>query len=133
VSKTGLEEGHFVTYKAQELSGGNGMSVDFAAVQWARRMTGALGGLCNLEPGDLSHLGPLINGMVNLAEQGLPLSDAQLTVILQNMFNKTLIRLQADKGGIVVEFTGGGFEYERFLVRADGRVPNSRYEAKRKT
>lgn len=106
------------------------MSVDFAAVQWARRMTEALGGLRNLEPGDLSRLGPLINGMVNLAEQEVRLSEQQLTVILQNMFNKTLTRLQADKGGVVVEFTGGGFEHERFLVRADGRVPNSRYEAK---
>jgi hypothetical protein len=111
--------------------GGNGMSVDFAAVQWARRMTEALGGLRNLEPGDLSRLGPLVSGMLSLAEQGLSLSDAQLTVILQNTFNKTLTRLQADKGGVVVEFTGGGFEYERFLIRADGRVPNSRYEAKR--
>jgi hypothetical protein len=109
------------------------MSVDFAAVQWALRMTEALGGLRNLEPGDLSRLGPLVSGMVNLAEQEVRLSEQQLTVILQNMFNKTLTSLQADKGGIVVEFTGGGFEYERFLVRADGRVPNSRYEAKRET
>jgi hypothetical protein len=106
------------------------MSVDFAAVQWARRMAEVLGALRNLEPGDLSRLVPLVNGMAGLAEQGVPLSDPQLTVILQNMFHKTLTRLQADKGGVLVEFTGGGFEYERFLVRADGRVPNSRYEAK---
>jgi hypothetical protein len=106
------------------------MSVDFAAVQWARRMTEVLGAVRNLEPGELGRLVPLVSGMANLAEQGVPLSDPQLTVILQNMFNKTLARLQADKGGVVVEFTGGGFEYERFLIRADGRVPNSRYEAK---
>jgi hypothetical protein len=35
------------------------------------------------------------------------------------------------KGGILVEFTGGGFEYERFLIRTDGKVPNSRYETKK--
>ena len=52
-------------------------------------------------------------------------------VILQNMFSKGLTRIQVDKGGVVVEFTGEGGEYERFLVRANGRVPNSRYEAVR--
>jgi hypothetical protein len=74
--------------------------------------------------------------MLSLAEREIQLSDQQLTVILQNMFNKNLTQIRADKGGVVAEFTGGGFEYERFLVRADGRVPNSRYEAepvKRKT
>jgi hypothetical protein len=106
------------------------MSVDFAAVQWARRMAGALVPLAALEPGDLVRLAPLLKGTVSLAEAGSQLSDQQLTVILQNMFTKSLVRVQADKGGVVVEFTGGGFEYERFLVRADGRVPNSRYEAK---
>ncbi len=55
-----------------------------------------------------------------------------MTVILQNLYNKTLTQIHADKGGVVVEFTGGGYEYERFLVRTDGRVPNSRYEAKAK-
>jgi hypothetical protein len=69
--------------------------------------------------------------MVGLAGEGIQLSDQQLTVILQNMFGKGLTQIQADKVGVVVEFTGGGFEYERFLVRADGRVPNSRYEAER--
>jgi hypothetical protein len=67
--------------------------------------------------------------MVSLAEEEIQLSDQQSTVILQNMFNKDLTQIRADKGGVVAEFTGGGFEYERFLVRADGRVPNSRYEA----
>ncbi len=60
----------------------------------------------------------------------MQLSDQQMTVILQNLYDKTLTQIQADKGGVVVEFTGGGYEYERFLVRTDGRVPNSRYEAK---
>jgi hypothetical protein len=48
-----------------------------------------------------------------------------------NVFNKSLTGLRTDKGDVLVELSGGGFEYERFLVRADGRVPNSRYEAKR--
>jgi len=105
------------------------MSVDFAAVQWARRMAEALGPLGALEPGELSRLAPLLKGMISIADQGVHLSEQQLAVILQNMFNKTLKHVRTDKGGVLVEFTGGGFEYERFLVRADGRVPNSRYEA----
>lgn len=117
-------------YRALEISGGEKVTVDFAAVQWARRITEALRDLRNLEAGDLSRLVPLVEGMADLAEQGIWLSDRQLTVILQNMFTKTLTRVQAGKGGVQVEFTGGGFEYERFLVRADGRVPNSRYEAR---
>jgi hypothetical protein len=113
-----------------EVSGGEEMSVNFSAVQWARRMTEVLGPVRVLESSDLVRLAPLIKGIVGLAEQEIQLSDQQLTVILQNMFDKSLTRLQADKGGVLVEFTGGGFEYERFLVRADGRVPNSRYEAR---
>jgi hypothetical protein len=105
------------------------MSVDFAAVQWARRMAEALEPLRVLEPGELSRLAPLLEGMVNLAEGEIQLSDQQSTVILQNMYSKDLTQMRADKGGIVAEFAGGGFEYERFLIRADGRVPNNRYEA----
>jgi hypothetical protein len=86
--------------------------------------------LLSLMVAELSKLAPLLEGMVSLSGGGTQLSDQQMTVILQNLFNKTLTQIQADKGGIVVEFTGGGYEYERFLVRADGRVPNSRYEAK---
>ncbi len=108
------------------------MAVDFSAVMWARRMTEVLGELRDLEASDLGRLVPLIEGLTALAEQGIRLSDQQLTVILQHLFGKTLTQIQADKGGVLVEFTGGGFEYERFLVRADGRVPNSRYEAQAK-
>jgi hypothetical protein len=105
------------------------MTVDFAAVQWARRIAEVLGPLGALEPDELGKLIPLLEGMVRLAEDGMQLSDQQMTLILQNLYNKTLTQIEADKGGVVVEFTGGGYEYERFLVRADGRVPNSRYEA----
>ena len=106
------------------------MGVDFAAVQWSRRTADALRPLRNLTAGDLRRLVPLIQGMSELPEE-VALTDEQLGVILQNMFAKHLVRIRAEKGGIWVEFTGGGFEYERFLVRSDGRVPNSRYEAKK--
>jgi len=109
------------------------MGVDFAAVQWARRMAEALAPLRILSAGELGRLAPLIQGMADLAERGAQCSDQQLGVILQHMFSKTLTRIEADKGGVLVEFTGGGFDYERFLIREDGRVPNSRYEAKRRS
>jgi hypothetical protein len=32
---------------------------------------------------------------------------------------------------VFVEFAGGGYEYERFLLREDGKVPNNRYETKK--
>jgi hypothetical protein len=106
------------------------MNLDFATVQWARRMAQVLEPLRDLEAEHLIRLAPLIEGMVSLSDQGIRLSDQQLTVILQNMVEKTLTKIQADKGGVLVEFRGGGLEYERFLVRSDGRVPNSRYQAK---
>jgi hypothetical protein len=112
------------------------MTVDFAAVQWARRMAEAIRPLRALESRDLRRLVPLMVAMTTLEKKDIRLTDRQLTVILQNTFSKDLVKIQADKGGALVEFTGGGFEYERFLVRPDGRVPNSRYEAepaKRKT
>ena len=105
------------------------MSVDFAAVQWARRMAEALQPLLGLQPEDIQRLVPLIQALARLPAAAL--SPQQLTVILQGMFSKTLTRLEAEKGGLLVEFTGGGYEYERFLVRTDGRVPNSRYEARK--
>ena len=106
------------------------MAVDFAAVMWARRMSEALDGLRHLGGDDLNRLAPLVKGMAELAGQGTTLSDQQLAVILQHLFAKTLTRIEVDKGGVLVEFSGGGFEYERFLVRTDGRVPNHRYEAR---
>ncbi len=105
------------------------MAVDFDAVMWARHAAEALEPLRSLEASDLGRLTPLIRAMADLAERGVRLSDQQFTVLLQNMYSKSLTQVHAEKGGILVEFTGGGFEYERFLVRSDGRVPNSRYEA----
>jgi hypothetical protein len=47
------------------------------------------------------------------------------------LHTKNLVKLEIHKGGVFVEFTGGGFAYERFLIRADGKVPNNRYESKK--
>jgi hypothetical protein len=69
--------------------------------------------------------------LADLREQGAELSNQQLQVIMQGLRIKDLVRLALEKGGILVEFSGGGFEYERFLIRADGKVPNSRYETKK--
>ena len=107
------------------------VSVDFATVQWSRKMTAAVQNLTGLPPADLRKLASLLDKLADLHEQETELSEQQLQVILQNLYSKDLIRLEPHKGGVFVEFKGGGFEYERFLVRADGKVPNSRYEAKK--
>jgi len=105
--------------------------VDFAAVQWSRKMTAAVQNLTALAPADLRKLGNFLDKLANFSEAGGELSEQQLQVILQNLHTKELVRLETHKGGAFVEFSGGGFEYERFLVRDDGKVPNSRYEAKK--
>lgn len=105
--------------------------VDFATVQWSRKMTAAVQNLTALDPADLRKLGNFLDKLVNFSEAGGELSEQQLQVILQNLHTKELVRLEAHKGGALVEFSGGGFEYERFLVRDDGKVPNNRYEAKK--
>ena len=107
------------------------ISIDFAPVQWSRKMTAAVQSLSGLLPGDLRQLAVLLEKLADLHEQETELSEQQLQVILQNLYTKDLVRLEPHKGGVFVEFSGGGFEYERFLVRADGKVPNNRYEAKK--
>lgn len=107
------------------------VSIDFAAVQWSRKMTAALQSVGGLPPGDLRQLAGFLDKLADLHEQKIELSEQQLQVILQNLYSKDLVRLEPHKGGVYVEFSGGGFEYERFLVRADGKVPNNRYEAKK--
>lgn len=126
------------------------MNVDFATVQWARRMTAALASLFNddddnddklaaieslegLSPDDKRKLSQLVEKLGVLPQNIGGLSPLQLQVILQNLHTKDLVSMAANKGGIFVEFTGGGFEYERFLVRADGKMPNNRYESKKAT
>ena len=107
------------------------VSTDFAAVQWARKMTAAIESLSGLSPDDMRKLGHFLQTLADFRAAGGELSAPQLQVILQNLHVKHLVRLEPDKGGAAVEFTGGGFEFERFLIREDGKVPNFRYEAKK--
>ncbi len=108
-------------------------SVDFATVQWARKMSAMAPLFAGLAPADLRKLSNFFDKLADLRENEGMLSEQQLQVIMQGLYTKTLVSLEPQSGGIYVEFTGGGFEYERFLVRPDGKVPNSRYEAKKAT
>jgi hypothetical protein len=105
--------------------------VDFATVQWARKMAGLAQNLAGLAPDDLRKLGNFLEKLADLRQQEGELSDAQLQVIMQGLRTKELVKLALEKGGVLVEFSGGGFDYERFLLRVDGKVPNSRYETKK--
>ena len=104
---------------------------DFTSVQWGRKMSELVGNFDGLSPSELRKLSRFLNAFAELRENEAELTQPQLTVIMQNLRSKDLVRLETHKGGIYVEFTGGGFEYERFLLRADGRMPNSRYESKK--
>ena len=104
---------------------------DFASVQWGRKLMTLAQPLNVLSPGELQKLAQFLNQWAKLRENGAELSEAQISVILQNLRLKDLVKLETQKGGVYVEFTGGGFEYERFLLRDDGRMPNSRYESKK--
>ena len=104
---------------------------DFASVQWGRKLMTLAQPLSALSPDELRKLGRFLNQWANLRENGVELSEAQMAVIMQNLRLKELVKLETQKGGVYVEFTGGGFEYERFLLRDDGRMPNSRYESKK--
>jgi len=104
---------------------------DFASVQWGRKMSTLAQNFRGLSPEELRKLSSFLNKLAGLRQEEGELSDAQLLVIMQNLRSKELVKLERHKGGIMVEFSGGGFEYERFLLREDGRMPNSRYEAKK--
>lgn len=104
---------------------------DFASVQWGRKLMTLAQPLNVLSPGELQKLAQFLNQWAKLRETGVELSEAQMAVIMQNLRLKELIKLENQKGGVYVEFSGGGFEYERFLLRDDGRMPNSRYESKK--
>ena len=104
---------------------------DFASVQYGRKMSALAQNFAGVSPDDLRKFSLFLTKLVDLRENEGELSDPQLNVIMQNLRTKELVSLTVDKGGILVEFTGGGFEYERFLLREDGRMPNSRYESKK--
>lgn len=104
---------------------------DFASVQWGRKMSALAKNFQGLSPDELRKFSVFLQKLADLRHSEAELSEAQLTVIMQNLRGKELVRLESQKGGVLVEFTGGGFEYERFLLRDDGRMPNSRYESKK--
>ncbi len=105
--------------------------VDFPTVQWARKMGALAQHFAGVAPADLRKLSNFLDKLAGVREQGGELSEQQVQVILQGLRSKELVKLELEKGGVLVEFSGGGFEYERFLIRADGKVPNSRYETKK--
>ncbi len=104
---------------------------DFAGVQYGRKMSALAKQFDGMSPDDLHKFGVFLIELANLRENEAELSDRQLEVIMQNLRQKELVSLEAHKGGVFVELAGAGFEYERFLLRDDGRMPNSRYESKK--
>lgn len=106
--------------------------IDFATVQWARKMGTLTQNFAGLSPTDLRKLSNFLKELADFRENEGELSAQQLQVILQGLHVRDeLVKLEPHKGGAFVEFRGGGYEYERFLVRADGKVPNNRYEMKK--
>jgi len=106
--------------------------VDFSTVQWARKMVALGQQLAGLSPTDLRKLSNFLKKLAALRDGEATLSEQQLQVIMQSLhLRDELTILEARKGGVYVEFTGGGYAYERFLIREDGKVPNSRYETKK--
>jgi hypothetical protein len=105
--------------------------VDFPTVQWARKMSALAQNFASLAPADLRKLSNFLDKLADLRQQEGELTEQQLQVIMQGLHSKELVKLELVKGGVSVEFSGGGFEYERFLLRDDGKVPNSRYETKK--
>ncbi|HEX9921244.1 MAG TPA: hypothetical protein VGD99_01155 [Anaerolineae bacterium] len=106
-------------------------TVDFKTVQWARKMTTLAQNVAGLAPADLRKLGSFLDKLAGLRENEAELTEPQLQVIMQSLHTRDLVKLEPTKGGVLVEFTGGGFEYERFLLRPDGKVPNHKYESKK--
>lgn len=104
---------------------------DFKSVQYGRQMSVLARQFDGVAPDDLRKFAGFLEKLADFRAAEGSLSDAQLAVIFQNLRTKTLVSLQPHKGGALVEMTGGGFEFERFLVRDDGRMPNNRYESKK--
>jgi hypothetical protein len=104
---------------------------DFASVQYGRKMSTLARQFDAVAPDDLRKFGRFLDQLAELRAQEIALSDQQLSVIFQNLRTKQLVKMEPHKGGLLVELKGGGFEYERFLIRDDGRMPNSRYESKK--
>ena len=105
---------------------------DYPTVQWARKIGAVTEHLEGLAPADLDKLVNFLEKLANFKENEGQLSPQQTQVILQSLHVRDeLVKLERHKGGVYVEFRGGGYEYERFLIREDGKVPNNRYETKK--
>ena len=107
--------------------------IDFPSVQWARRLQPTLAPFLEKPETDLRKLSQLFNALASLKAADVTPTEAQLTVLLQYLHTKDLNSLEAVKGGLMVQFCGGGYEYECFLLRDDGRMPNHKYQAKKLT
>jgi hypothetical protein len=107
--------------------------IDFATVQWARRRGTELEPLLALPHDELHKLAVFLEKLACLKAADVTPTSAQMTVLLQYLHAKNLDVLEATKGGLQVQFSGGGYEYECFLLRDDGRIPNHKYESKRAT
>ena len=105
--------------------------IDFAAVQWARRRSTDLEPILALSAPDLQKIADFLEQLAALKTTEVTPTPAQMTVLLQYLHTKNLESLEAAKGGLTVRFSGAGFEYECFLLRADGRMPNNKYQSKR--
>ncbi len=105
-------------------------NIDFASVQWAQKISNSLDIFGDLTADELKKLSQLLQELSHLKAEGHTPSTAQMTVILQYLHTKNLDLLEAVKGGLMVHFSGGGLEYERFLLREDGRIPNHKYESR---
>ena len=104
---------------------------DFASVQYGRKMSALARQFDGVSPDDLRKFSQFLNQLAGLRAHEVTLSEQQITVIFQNLRTKQLVKMEPHKGGVMVELSGGGFEYERLLIREDGRMPNSRYESKK--
>ena len=108
-----------------------GAPIDFASVQWARKRAKDMENLLSLSMEDLGKISSLLDKLAQLKAADRQPTEAQMTILLQYLHTKNLDSLEAAKGGLSVQFSGGGFEYECFLLREDGRMPNHKYQSKR--
>ncbi len=106
-------------------------NVEFATVQWARKQNAALSPFLALPPEEMAKMGRLLSALAQLKAAGHTPTPPQLTILLQHLHTQQLEWLRGEKGGLMVRFRGGGFEFEEFLIRQDGRVPNHKYTSKR--
>jgi len=108
-----------------------GAPVDFNTVQWARKRSAELEPLLKLADHDLQKLAGLLEKLAQLKAAEVTPTPAQMTVLLQHLHSKTLDKLEAVRGGLMVQFCGGGYAYESFLLKEDGRIPNHKYQSRR--